>query len=125
MFKHYLLFGKIGVAVYFIILEHFLIITDSTNLSILMHSRGTESWGDALKNGYIIHPAFPKIDKVYQSNILFPAFDRRIPSSDRADYKAILTDLGLDESASKMDILRETRGRSASDTYSFEQPLAF
>ncbi|MED0665940.1 HIRAN domain-containing protein [Bacillus badius] len=84
---------------------------------------GQRKLGDALKCGYMIHPAFPNINKVYQSKTLFPAFDRRIPSPDRSDFKAILADLGLDEHASKMDILRETRGRSASDTYSFEQPL--
>lgn len=84
---------------------------------------GKRKLGDALKCGYMIHPAFPDIGKMYRSKTLFPAFDRRIPSSDRHDFNAILLDLGLDESASKMDILRETRGRLASDTYSFEQPL--
>ncbi|PWA09677.1 hypothetical protein DCC39_12590 [Pueribacillus theae] len=84
---------------------------------------GKRKLGDAIERGYMIHPAFPKIDKVYRSKTLFPAFDRRIPSSDRSDFHAILTDLGLNESASKMDILQATRGRLASDTYSFEQPL--
>lgn len=84
---------------------------------------GLRKLGDAVKQGYMIHPAFPKIDKVYRSKALFPAFDRRIPSSDRSDFKAILADLGLNENPSKMEILRATRGRLASDTYSFEQPL--
>lgn len=84
---------------------------------------GLRKLGDALKAGYMIHPAFPKTDKVYRSKALFPAFDRRIPSSDRSDFKAILSDLGLNENPSKMEILRATRGRLASDTYSFEQPL--
>ena len=85
--------------------------------------RGSRKLGDALDRGYMIHPAFPIIDKAYHSKTLFPAFDRRIPSSDRTDFHAILSDLGLDERASKMDILRATRGRLASDAYSFEEPL--
>lgn len=84
---------------------------------------GKKKLGDALKNGYMIHPAFPDTDKTYQSKTLFPAFDRRIPSTDRKDYCEILADLGLNKNASKMDILRATRGRLASDAYSFEQPL--
>ncbi|MEW9053729.1 MAG: HIRAN domain-containing protein [Neobacillus sp.] len=78
---------------------------------------------DALDNDYMLHPAFPIVDKVYRSSYLFPAFDRRLPSIDRSDFKAILADLGLDENSSKMDLLQQTRGRLASDTYSFEQPL--
>src|SRR5690625_4291506 len=84
---------------------------------------GRRKLGDAIEVGYMIHPAFPQTDKLYRSKKLFPAFDRRIPSSDRSDFHAILADLGLNENASKMDILRATRGRLASDTYSFEQPL--
>lgn len=77
----------------------------------------------ALEQGYMLHPAFPVIEKTYRAKTLFPAFDRRIPSSDRADFKAILADLNLEEDASKMEILGTTRGRLASDSYSFEQPL--
>lgn len=84
---------------------------------------GQKKLGDALKNGYMIHPAFPDITKTYRSKKMFAAFDRRIPFTDRKDYSDILADLGLDESASKMDILRATRGRLAGDAYSFEQPL--
>jgi len=84
---------------------------------------GQRKLGDALKQGYMVHPAFPQTDKAYRSKKLFPAFDRRIPSSDRHDFKEILNDLGLNEEASKMEILRATRGRLAADTYSFEQPL--
>ena len=84
---------------------------------------GPRKLGDALKHGYMIHPAFPDIDKTYRSNTLFPAFDQRIPSPDRADFETILDDLDLEKNASKMEILRETRGRIAGDPYSFEQPL--
>lgn len=78
---------------------------------------------EALDNGYMPHPAFPDIGKVYKSKVLFPAFDRRLPSPDRSDFKAIMRDLGLNESSTKMDFLQQTRGRLTNDTYSFEQPL--
>lgn len=84
---------------------------------------GKKELGEALKNGYMIHPAFPDTTKPYYSKKLFTAFNRRIPSSDRKDFHEILNDLGLDKDANKMAILRATRGRLASDTYSFEQPL--
>lgn len=84
---------------------------------------GERKLGDALKQGYMIHPAFPKTDKIYRSEKLFPAFDRRIPSSDRSDFDAILSDLDLDNDASKMENIQATRGRLANDSYSFEQPL--
>lgn len=85
---------------------------------------GKKGLGEAFRSGYMIHPAFPDTTKAYYSETLFSAFDRRIPSSDRKDYREILTDLGLGKYASKMDILSATRGRLASDTYSFEQPLS-
>src|SRR5699024_8707506 len=83
---------------------------------------GNRKLGDALEQGYMVHPAFPQTHKAYRSKKLFTAFDRRIPSSDRHDFEEILKDLGLDEEPSKMEILRATRGRLAADTYSFEQP---
>lgn len=80
---------------------------------------------DALANGYMIHPAFLNTNRIYQSETLFAAFDRRIPSPERADYVAILQDLGLPPNASKMAILSETRGKLANDTYSFEHPIIY
>lgn len=87
------------------------------------YGAGQRKLKDALENGYMLHPAFPDATKVYKSNVLFPAFDRRLPSPDRSDFKAIMSDLGLNESSTKMDFLQQTRGRLANDTYSFEQPL--
>lgn len=78
---------------------------------------------EAQSNGYMLHPAFPDSNKNYKSDQLFSAFNRRLPSSDRQDFSAILRDLGLDKNCSKMDILEATRGRLANDTYSFERPL--
>jgi hypothetical protein len=85
--------------------------------------KGHLKLNDAIDNGYMLNPAFPDPDKVYKSDELFPAFNRRLPSSNRADFHEILLDLGLDKSCTKMELLQETRGRLANDTYSFEQPL--
>lgn len=96
---------------------------DSYEFTYTSIDSGPHKLGDAMKRGYMIHPAFPDVYKTYYSKKLFPAFDRRIPSSDRADFEDILADLDLEEDASKMEILQATRGRLASDSYSFEQPL--
>jgi hypothetical protein len=71
---------------------------------------------EALSHGYMLHPAFPDLDKIYQSKELFTAFDRRLPSPDRSDFSTILSELGLDEKYTKMDLLEQTRGRLANDT---------
>ncbi|MFP3122612.1 HIRAN domain-containing protein [Ectobacillus funiculus] len=89
------------------------------------NEKGTRKLNEALQNGYFLHPAFPQKEKTYQSNVLFAAFDRRIPSEDRVDYFSILDKLHLDKECSKMDLLQATHGRSANDTYSFEQPIEF
>lgn len=78
---------------------------------------------DALRNGYIQHPAFRDLDKTYESLKMFDAFNRRIPSEHRENFIEILDDLGLDSSADRMDILKATRGKLLGDSYSFEEPL--
>lgn len=87
------------------------------------HSDAHRKVHDAIRNGYRPHPAFPDIKKIYIADSLFPSFDRRIPSSDRVDYKNILLNLKLPSDADRMDILRETRGILSGDAYSFEEPL--
>jgi len=78
---------------------------------------------DAIKHGYRPHPAFADLKKKYESNKLFLAFDRRIPSDDRVDYQKILKELNLTTDADRMDILRKTRGIISGDPYFFEEPL--
>lgn len=87
------------------------------------HSMASRKVRDAFKYGYKLHPAFTELEKKYQSDVLFPAFDRRVPSSDRVDYLEILDDLGLTIEADRMDILRTTRGMISNDPYFFEEPL--
>ena len=78
---------------------------------------------DAIKHGYRLHPAFVNLKQKYESEKLFPAFDRRVPSIDRVDYTKILKDLKLPPEADRMDILRKTRGIISGDPYFFEEPL--
>lgn len=87
------------------------------------HQDAHRNVGEAKRNGYRLHPAFPELEIEYTSTNLFSAFDRRIPSSNRVDFKEIIKNLGLSEQADRMDILRETRGMLAGDNYSFEQPI--
>lgn len=87
------------------------------------HKDSQRAVREAMRNGYYLHPSFPVIDKIYKSENLFPAFDRRIPSVEREDFNLILNDLGLDVNSDRMDILRITRGMLSGDTYLFEQPL--
>lgn len=87
------------------------------------HEGGHRKVGEAMRNGYRLLPAFPHLETVYTSDTLFAAFDRRIPSSDRVDFKEILQNLGLPAQADRMDILLETRGMLAGDSYSFQQPI--
>lgn len=86
-------------------------------------SEGPQKVRDALANGYILHPSFPVLDKTYISNKMFVAFDRRLPSEIRSDFGHILKEFHLTEGCSKMDLLEQTRGKLANDTYSFEKPL--
>ncbi|WP_203248301.1 HIRAN domain-containing protein [Sporosarcina beigongshangi] len=86
-------------------------------------SEGNQKVRDALQNGYMLHPSFSHLEKTYTATKLFPAFDRRLPSDIRADFNHILDEFHLDKTASKMELLEQTRGKSANDTYSFEKSL--
>ena|SRR5690625_325751 len=77
----------------------------------------------ALNVGYTLHPAFPQLTKIYESEKLFPAFARRIPSKSRVDYGEVLKKLSLPKEADQMDILRATRGMTGKNPYFFDEPL--
>ncbi|WP_010531759.1 HIRAN domain-containing protein [Lentibacillus jeotgali] len=77
----------------------------------------------AMRNGYHLHPTFPKLEKTYTAQLLFPAFNRRIPDTSRIGYHKILDEFALPSDADRMDVLRETRGALAWDPYTFEEPL--
>lgn len=86
-------------------------------------SQSTRSVHEAIKAGYKLHPAFPKIDYSYESENLFETFNQRVPNASRVGYKDFLEDYGLSANADRMDVLQATRGVIANDPYSFEQPL--
>ncbi|WP_079477550.1 HIRAN domain-containing protein [Halobacillus salinus] len=86
-------------------------------------SNSSRSVNEALKKGYTLHPAFPELNKKYESKSLFEAFNRRIPDKSRRGYDEILEEFNLDLSSDRMDLLRETRGALSGDPYTFEEPL--
>lgn len=57
------------------------------------------------------------------SNKLFHFFNKRIPNASRKDYKKLLKLFGLTESSSKMEFLRRTKGRLATDNYELFSPI--
>jgi len=72
-----------------------------------------------------ILPAAPDTEKVYESPDLFPSFAHRLPDPKRPDYARILKRFNVPENARPFDLLRETRGRLATDQFSFEEaPIA-
>ncbi|MFF5996031.1 HIRAN domain-containing protein [Lysinibacillus sp. KU-BSD001] len=91
--------------------------------SYTWQSEGVQKVRGALDNGYILHPSFPDLKKNYVSNKLFAAFDRRLPSDIRSDFEQILDEFHLKKESTKMDLLEQTRGKLATDFYSFEKPL--
>ena len=95
----------------------------SYNFEYTYRSKSTRNVIEAQREGYRLHPAFPELKKTYQSETLFPAFNRRIPDTSRLGYYEILKEFSLPTTADRMDVLRETRGKIAGDPYSFEEPL--
>lgn len=78
---------------------------------------------EAMENGYRPHLAFRDIHKVYKLNRLFDSFARRLPDKRRPDFNEILQALGLSKDYTKMDLLRATGGRLATDPYEFVAPI--
>ena len=93
------------------------------HFSYTYNSQSSRSVHEAMKSGYKLHPAFPKIEYSYESETLFESFNQRVPSSSRVGYEEFLSEYGLPLDADRMDVLQATRGVIANDPYSFEQPL--
>lgn len=98
-------------------------VNNNYEFSYTWQSKGGQKVRDALKNGYMLHPSFPDLQKNYVAEKLFAAFDRRLPSNIRTDYEQILDELNLTTQCTKMELLEQTRGKLSNDTYSFEKPL--
>jgi hypothetical protein len=83
-----------------------------------------EELGVAEAHGFVpaaVLPSLPDVHKTYESPRLFSAFAHRLPDSKRPDYPHVLELFGLTRKSDLFDILRETRGRLATDQFSFEE----
>jgi hypothetical protein len=66
-------------------------------------------------------PSFPDTEKSYESPELFSTFAHRLPDPKRPDYAKVLEAYDLSPRSHPFEILRETRGRLATDAFSFEE----
>lgn len=84
----------------------------------------TEDLNVATSHGFApaaLLPGFRDIDKTYESPNLFSAFAHRLPDPKRPDYPQVLSAFGLAPHSHPFEVLRETRGRLATDQFSFEE----
>lgn len=78
---------------------------------------------EAQNAGFTYVIGFKETDKEYISVNLFANFESRLPNTQRAGYKEMLAQLGLNETSSKFDILKATRGHLFTDNYEFVTSL--
>ena len=74
---------------------------------------------DAIKDNFTYYPGFKDLNKVYESDTLFPNILTRLPNPKRPDYLKILNSYGLEINSTKMEILKKTRGRLLTDNFEF------
>lgn len=74
----------------------------------------------AIAAGYHLHPAFPEVEKVYHSNRLFSAFNRRLPNYSRKDYEFLFD---MQKEATSFELLALTGGSLYVDSYEFVRPV--
>lgn len=72
---------------------------------------------EAAARGFSPFLAFPDLQGVYRSAELPPFFENRLMPQARAEYAAQLLEIGLDASATPVEILARTNGRRATDPY--------
>ncbi len=79
----------------------------------------------AIKRGLGELLAFPDINRVYGSNVLFPFFQNRVMQPSRPDYPEFVRNLALEPGhATPMDILIRTGGGRVTDSFElFEYPV--
>lgn len=79
------------------------------------YTRGAER---AHREAHFLPPIdFPRLDKEYRSDSLFPLFGNRIMARGRPDRPAHLRDLDLPENAGPIDVLSANGGYRATDSY--------
>ena len=77
---------------------------------------------DAQDTGWEPLEAFPVLNKVYESENLFPVFSSRLPDRKRRDIKKILSKYDLD-AFDEFQLLRKSGARLPIDTYEFVDPI--
>ncbi|WP_160394519.1 HIRAN domain-containing protein [Paenibacillus sp. MMS18-CY102] len=81
---------------------------------------------EAKKEGFSPFVGLSDVDRLYESNELFPAFERRIPDKGRAQFKRILLEYDIVNSGdTSWDFLFITGGKLATDSLSFLSPIYY
>lgn len=86
------------------------------------HYRGVV---EAMRAGFTGIHEFGVSEDIFKSEELFYFFNKRLPNPTRTDYALLLKRFGLDESSSKMEFLKRTKGRLATDSYELFAPVIY
>lgn len=79
----------------------------------------------AISSGFTGIHEFGISERIFESEELFYFFNKRLPNPRRADYSLLLKRFGLEEESSKMEFLKRTKGRLATDNYELFAPIIF
>ncbi|WP_170006028.1 HIRAN domain-containing protein [Bacillus fonticola] len=79
---------------------------------------------EALLTGFKGFLAFPDFKSAYYSPFLFHAFERRLPNKNRPDYQQLMKHFGLESNAHQMELLRVTKGKTATDSFELVSPIS-
>ncbi|NFN85877.1 DNA-binding protein [Clostridium sporogenes] len=77
---------------------------------------------EAIKQGFKLLISFEEINKIYKSDILFPAFSSRLPDSKRKGIEKILSKYGLDE-YDAYRLLKRSGAKLPIDNLEFIDPI--
>ncbi len=69
--------------------------------------------------GFKCFPGFDNIHEIYKNKELFANIETRLPNTARPDYLEILNSYNLGTNATKLEILKATKGRLITDNYEF------
>ncbi len=84
-----------------------------------------EIYKQAVQEGFVPFVGLSDVDKIYRSNKLFSSFERRIPNTDRNDFKRFLKNHQIDSSNVEWEYLCITQGRLATDQICFIAPILY
>lgn len=79
---------------------------------------------EAKKEGFTLFIGLNDLNKIYESSKLFSVFERRLPNKNRNIFKKVVQEYQLENSDDlNWDYLRITKGRLATDSLSFLEPI--